>query len=80
MWWKDFSEDTNEFQFLFVTNSITQNVENYVTELMTTSGNKGGVLAADNLLIYLDGIKKNKYDKYELINKIKNEEKVIVFK
>lgn len=78
-WWKKFSEGTNEFQFLFVTNSITQNVEKYVEELITTSGNKGGVLTADNLLIYLDGIKKNKFDKYELINKIKNEEKIIVF-
>ena len=79
VWWKEFDKDVEEFLFLFVTNSINRNVEKFVVELMTTSGNKGGVLTADNLLIFLDGIKNNKFSNDELIYKIKNEEKIITF-
>lgn len=79
-WWKEFNDDIQEYQFLFVTNGVTKNVSKQAEQLTTISNNKGAVLSAKNLLIYLDGVKKNKFDKLELINKINNNETILEFK
>ncbi len=79
-WWKEFDSDIQEYLFLFVTNGVTKNVKKQAGQLMTISGNKGAVLSAKNLLIYLDGVKNNRIDKYELINKMNNKEKILEFK
>lgn len=76
-WWKVFSENVNEYMFLFIGGEFSKEIPENIRDIIVKSGNKGSVIMADNLLLYFEKVKNGKIHRTDMFEKIRSDNLIL---
>ncbi len=76
-WWKNFSNNVNDFNYLFVTSFLTGNFEKNLDYISNRTDTKGGAINVENLLYLAEELKSGRMPYKEHFNIYANSEIIL---
>lgn len=76
-WWENFSSDVRDFSYLFVSSEFTGGFQDRLNYIKRRTDCDGGVISAENLLLFAEGIMSGRLSYQESFNFIKQNKEIV---